>query len=157
MSDTDSRTGHRAAAERSRKRRRVEQSYDRTSGYSSPDELAASSDHERINMRGASRVGTRDAQDPRQRSFDDSDTEESPDELAIHTVNRAWRARSRTDSTTTSVLDEPIRTPIPASPPPLPEKPPMHYKPRLVLKGHKKGVAAVKISPDGQYIASCCT
>jgi len=157
MSDTDSRTGHHAAAERSRKRRRVEQGYHVTSGYSSPDELAASSDHERVNMRRASRVGTRDSQDPRQRSFDDSDTEDSPDELAIHTIHRAWKIRSRTESTTTSLQDELIRTPIPASPLPLPEKQPMRYKTRFVLRGHKKGVAAVKISPDDQYIASCCT
>lgn len=157
MSDTDFHTTHSAAAERSRKRRRVEQNYDGASGYSSPDELAASSDHEHVNLRRASRVGTRDSQDPRRRSSDDSDTEDSPDELAIHTVHRPWRVRSSTESITASLKDEPIRTPLPASPLPLPEKLPMRYKVRLVLRGHKKGVAAVKISPDGQYIASCCT
>lgn len=157
MSDTDSHSGSPADEVRSRKRRRVEQSYGQTTEYSSPDELAASSDHEGVNIRRASRVGLRDSQDPRQRSFLDSDVEDSPDELAIHTVNRAWRVRSRTESRTASVQDEPTGTPVPASPLPLPKKPPMRYKNSLVLRGHKKGVAAVKISPDGQYIASCCT
>lgn len=157
MSDTDSHTGHLTDEIRSRKRRRVEQSYDQASGFSSPDELAASSDHEGVIIRRASRLETRDSQGPRQRSFDDSEAEDSPDELAIHTVNRAWRVRSKTESTTASVQDESTGTPIDASPLPLPEKPPMRYRNRLVLRGHKKGVAAVKISPDGQYIASCCT
>ena len=30
------------------------------------------------------------------------------------------------------------------------------YRPSLILRGHKKGVAAVKYSPDGRRIASCC-
>ncbi|KAF2753583.1 WD40 repeat-like protein [Pseudovirgaria hyperparasitica] len=29
------------------------------------------------------------------------------------------------------------------------------YKPKLILRGHKKGVAQVKYSPDGRWIASC--
>ena len=32
----------------------------------------------------------------------------------------------------------------------------LNYVPQLVLKGHKRGVAAVKVSPDGKWIASCC-
>lgn len=31
----------------------------------------------------------------------------------------------------------------------------LHYKPRLILRGHKKGVSAVKFSPDGKKVASC--
>ena len=157
MSDTDYDTGHSTDEVSSRKRQRVEQNYGQNSEYSSPDELAASSDHEGVNIRRASRVGTRNSQDPRQRSFNDSEAEDSPDELAIHSVNRAWRVRSRTESLVASVQDEVTRTPAPASPLPLPKKPPMRYKNTLVLRGHRKGVAAVKISPDGQYIASCCT
>lgn len=30
------------------------------------------------------------------------------------------------------------------------------YKPKLILRGHKKGVAQVRFSPDGKWIASCC-
>lgn len=32
----------------------------------------------------------------------------------------------------------------------------MRYKQKMVLKGHRKGVAAVRFSPDGRMIASCC-
>jgi COMPASS component SWD3 len=31
----------------------------------------------------------------------------------------------------------------------------LHYKPVLILKGHKRGVSSVKFSPDGERIASC--
>jgi COMPASS component SWD3 len=30
-----------------------------------------------------------------------------------------------------------------------------HYKPQLILRGHKRAIAAVKFSPDGKWIASC--
>jgi COMPASS component SWD3 len=32
----------------------------------------------------------------------------------------------------------------------------LNYVPYLTLRGHKRGVAAVKFSPDGRWIASCC-
>lgn len=32
----------------------------------------------------------------------------------------------------------------------------LDYAPHLTLRGHKRGVAAVKFSPDGRWIASCC-
>ncbi|THW94391.1 WD40 repeat protein [Aureobasidium pullulans] len=31
----------------------------------------------------------------------------------------------------------------------------IHYKPYMTLKGHKRGVAAVRFSPNGKWIASC--
>jgi COMPASS component SWD3 len=37
-----------------------------------------------------------------------------------------------------------------------PERPTeLDYRPTLILKGHKKGVSAVKFSPNGKRIASC--
>ena len=33
----------------------------------------------------------------------------------------------------------------------------LDYVPYMTLRGHKRGVAAVKYSPDGKWIASCCT
>lgn len=33
----------------------------------------------------------------------------------------------------------------------------LRYVPHMTLRGHKRGVAAVKFSPDGRWIASCCT
>ena len=32
----------------------------------------------------------------------------------------------------------------------------VQYKQRLILRGHRKGVACVRFSPDGNWIASCC-
>ncbi|KAF2457354.1 WD40-repeat-containing domain protein [Lineolata rhizophorae] len=38
----------------------------------------------------------------------------------------------------------------------LPQRPSkLYFKPALILRGHKRGVAAVKFSPDGKLIASC--
>jgi len=33
---------------------------------------------------------------------------------------------------------------------------PVDYRPQLILRGHKRAIAAVKFSPDGKWIASCC-
>ena len=32
----------------------------------------------------------------------------------------------------------------------------LNYAPYMTLRGHKRGIAAVKFSPDGKWIASCC-
>lgn len=32
----------------------------------------------------------------------------------------------------------------------------VHYKPYMTLRGHKRGVAAVRFSPNGKWVASCC-
>lgn len=32
----------------------------------------------------------------------------------------------------------------------------LNYVPYVTLRGHKRGVASVKFSPDGRWIASCC-
>lgn len=32
----------------------------------------------------------------------------------------------------------------------------LNYVPHMTLKGHKRGVAQVKFSPDGKWVASCC-
>lgn len=49
-----------------------------------------------------------------------------------------------------------ISTPV-ATPRELPIAPPQYvpYREKMVLKGHKKGVASVKFSPNGRLIASC--
>jgi WD40 repeat protein len=56
-------------------------------------------------------------------------------------------------------MDRSSVTPIPRpddSPPRRPKKPErLFYKEKMVLRGHKRGVAAVKFSPDRKWIASC--
>lgn len=32
----------------------------------------------------------------------------------------------------------------------------LNYVPHMTLRGHKRGVAAARYSPDGKWIASCC-
>lgn len=33
----------------------------------------------------------------------------------------------------------------------------LNYVPYMTLRGHKRGVAQVRYSPDGRWLASCCT
>jgi COMPASS component SWD3 len=86
--------------------------------------------------------------------------DDSPDHGYYNLERAESRSRSRSRSpkrssprrTSTSYCErspsEPLWTP--------PERPKeVHYKPTLVLKGHKKAISAVKFSPDGKRIASC--
>lgn len=75
---------------------------------------------------------------PRRFSREDSDKEERY--YRHHQDDRRSKTRSRSRSGS-------------PSPPPKPKE--LHYKAALILRGHKKGVSAVKFSPDGCWIASC--
>ncbi|KAF2267384.1 WD40 repeat-like protein [Lojkania enalia] len=68
-----------------------------------------------------------------------SRVDDSDDDRRYYRDRRSPRSRSRSRS----------RTP----PPPKPSS--LNYKPALILRGHKKGISAVKFSPDGRWIASC--
>ncbi|KAM5460955.1 WD domain protein [Microsporum ferrugineum] len=46
-------------------------------------------------------------------------------------------------------------TPKEQTPQPTPQPERLHYKEKFVLKGHQRGVSAVKFSPDGTMVASC--
>lgn len=146
---------------RSSKRRRVNGDSHHTSRYSSPDELAASSDHEAAYIRRRSSNIPRERQpagEKRRRSYDDSPSDESPDELdhTIHTFYRDNRTRSRRESRDESVSGHSLRSSGSSPWKPLSKDRPLRYKQKLVLRGHKRGVAAVRFSPDGLLIASCC-
>ena len=142
---------------RSQKRRRITNSGQPTSRYSSPDELAASSDHEFRYRRRASSSAHKDLAGSRRQSYHDVDSDESPDELdhTVHTFYRDKRARGRRNPDSMSSREQSAVT---TKSRPSPERKPsyMKYKQILVLKGHRRGVAAVKFSPDGRCIASCC-
>jgi hypothetical protein len=70
------------------------------------------------------------------------------------------KAERRPHDRSTSRSPPPFSTiSIPAATPPEPLiGPPQYvpYKQKMVLKGHRRGVAAVRFSPDGRLIASCC-
>lgn len=139
---------------RSPKRRRVNGNDGR---YSSPDELAASSDHEISYHQRTNSIPHRDPGDQlRRQSYGDSASEDSPDELdhTIHTFYRDGWNRSQRQSRDAPSIESPMVTPRVATPP---RKPPLfvRYKQIQVLRGHRRGVAAVRFSPDGRSIASC--
>ena len=143
---------------RSSKRRCVNGNIHDASRYSSPDELAASSDHDVSHLRRTSTTIRRESGEFRRRSYTTSNSEEeSPDELdhTIHTFYRGGRGRTRTFPPSISSRAESLHTARARSPP---EKKKVYnqYRQKSVLKGHRKGVAAVKFSPDGRCIASCC-
>jgi COMPASS component SWD3 len=46
------------------------------------------------------------------------------------------------------------RSHSPGSTPPPPKPTQLHYKPTLILRGHKKPISIVRFSPDGRWIAS---
>lgn len=83
-------------------------------------------------------------------SQDDTD-EHMPTLKKTRISHLAPDASSVQDSEDTDQGSSPVPSPAPIAPPRL------HYKPRLILRGHKRAVAAVKYSPDGKWIASCCT
>jgi len=122
------------------------------SRYSSPDELAASPDHE---PRYARRISSRE--ESRRQSYHDEVSEGSPDELndSVHEFYRGNSNRGRGTSHTTSSRDQSVMTARSRLSPDR-EVSYVQYEQKLVLKGHRRGVAAVKFSPDGRCIASCC-
>lgn len=139
---------------RSPKRRRINGNDSR---YSSPDELAASSDQEVSYHQRTNSISCRETVEQNQRrSYDDS-SEDSPDELdhTIHTFYRDNWSRSQRPSRDAPSIESPIITSGPETP--SVEHPSyVRYRQKMVLKGHRRGVAAVRFSPDGRSIASCC-
>lgn len=165
------------------KRRRTEDAYIQSPVESSADELAAGSDNDEAERRRTT-WSIQKALPPkrpyaRSRSFSGS---ASPDELAVDAAY--WRSRprdrgrSRSASRDMSVQGDDEResyeesyrsdederggqdrdvsdrspTPVPAPLPPKPEK--LDYREKFLLRGHLRGVSAVRFSPDASMIAS---
>lgn len=139
----------------------------------SPDELAAESSPEYPPQRTPSiPVSAHETQRPRYSPF--TSREGSPDELdhtSQHTFYRGeyhgsfsiaarqsyanLRIPSKSRSPPPySRISTPIATPEPGQE--RKEATYVSYTQHMLLKGHKKGVAAVRFSPDGNMIASCC-
>jgi hypothetical protein len=58
--------------------------------------------------------------------------------------------KSRSPSVMGEHSGDPRRSPTPEG------SPKLAYKPKLILRGHRKGITSVKFSPDGKWIASSC-
>ena len=150
---------------RSPKRRRIRSDSNTPQYSSSPDELWASNDHGASGTPRRTSTNHRDynGADPGRHSVGTA-SEGSTDELhRDHRVRRnssyrdveSW-SRSRRQSRTQSPPAYSALTPEAETPPPKAQPSFVPYKQKMLLRGHRRGVAAVRISPNGKLIASCC-
>ncbi|RHZ52547.1 hypothetical protein CDV55_104038 [Aspergillus turcosus] len=116
------------------------------SGSESPDELAVDADvYWRSRNRGRSPSHSEtSAQEQLSERYQD-------DEIEVDEEESAGDAASQVDQEYSDRSPTPVPPPAPP-PPPKPEK--LTYQQKFLLKGHLRGVSAVRFSPDSTMIAS---
>ncbi|KAK6606706.1 hypothetical protein ACHAPC_006990 [Botrytis cinerea] len=130
--------------ERHQTKRRRYDSEVSTPGYSSPDELADDK---------AIRPSTSTRRDSTRRQSRPYSSDGSADELD-HTHPHHRSRRNSNHSRSRSTSEDSHRSAQSSSTPS--NKPlKLNYKCKFILRGHRKGVAQVRYSPNGRWIASC--
>lgn len=135
---------------RQAKRRRYDSEVS-TPGYSSPDELTNNK---------PTRASTSTRHDSSRRQSRTYSSDGSADELD-HTQHhlrssRSPRSRRNSDHSRSRSTSEDSPRSAHSSPSPPAHKPlKLNYKCKFILRGHRKGVAQVRYSPNGRWIASC--
>ncbi len=143
MSEIDSTDNSPAPMEHRPSKRRRYDSETPTPRDSSPDDLPGRQTYRSSNLR--ERRDSEPRRRSRSRSLDDDSLDEDDRDY------RRRRSRSSSRDSGRSSHSSPL---APLSPPSYkPVK--LNYKPKFVCKGHEKGVAQVRFSPDGRWLASC--
>lgn len=125
-------------SERPSKRIRTERDEETRGVIQSPDASPATTEYESASE---GRGGGRRSPEPIPNPEDLVPMEDRDGEGRDDTEQSHWEH----GSDASQVPDTPYRRPLK-----------LCYKQRLILRGHKRGVAAVKFSPDGKWLASCC-
>ncbi|KAF8860751.1 WD40 repeat-like protein [Acephala macrosclerotiorum] len=151
MSDFDSPadTPQPPSRRRTKKRSRYDDSEASTPRDSSPDELADPRDHQQYRSSRQS-VGRRDSA-PRRRAHSSDGSVDELDDTYHEQHGRRREHSNRSSPETPDSSHSSIRAPSPPAYRPLK----LNYRCKFILRGHKKGVAQVRFSPDGRWIASC--
>ncbi|KAE8353608.1 WD40-repeat-containing domain protein [Aspergillus coremiiformis] len=120
----------------------------RFSGSESPDELAVDAEvYWRSRNRGRISSSSEESAGPPSDQYQD-DEEVDGNEYDNETAEDG-------DGETDQPYSDRSPTPVPSPPPPPPPKPDkINYKQKFLLRGHLRGVSAVRFSPDSSMIAS---
>lgn len=128
------------------------------SGSESPDELAVDAEeYWRSSRRNRGRRSPSPVQDSDMMSERYGDDEEDMDEEAEDTDQQDEQeveAGDAEDEGDDGEYSDRSPTPVPPPPPPPPKPDRLNYKEKYLLRGHLRGISAVRFSPDASMIAS---